>query len=138
MESVRILGIVDKGTGPCYKDLRNFWRGLVEKPVFVALTKEAFEDFSQGKRYEVRRAERQWNRKQLRPGRKVVLSCGYGKSARLTGKIGRVIFGTLEEIFKRVHFQEIEPRAYNRKVAIRMNRKTLGPAEEYVAFEIIL
>lgn len=111
----------------------------MEKYLFVPLTRNSFDDFRlMGKRWEVRRAERQWNKNQLRRGRGVTLSLGFGKKSRMRGKIGMAIFGSLGEIFKQVGFREIEPRAWNNKVAIRMNRELLGKAKEYVAFEVIL
>ncbi|MEK9179979.1 MAG: hypothetical protein AAB897_01025 [Patescibacteria group bacterium] len=109
-----------------------------ETPVFVPLATESFEDFrSRGKRWEVRRAERQWNRGQLRTGRKTTLSCGYS-GPRLYGKIGRVVFGSLQTIFRLIPFEQIEPCAKNKQEAIKENLELLGPVKEYVAFEVIL
>ena len=85
----------------------------------------------------MRRAERQWNPRQLRRGRKVTLSCGYS-GPRLYGEIGKIVFGSLQKIFRLIPFQEIEPRAKNKKEAVRENSKTLGRAKEYVAFEVIV
>ena len=111
---------------------------MKEKPVFVPLSKDPFDDFrSRGKRWEVRRAERQWNHRQLRKSRKVTLSCGYS-GARLYGIIGRIVFGSLRTIFRLIPLREIEPRTKSRKEAVQENLKALGHAKEYVAFEVIL
>ncbi|MDP3725864.1 MAG: hypothetical protein Q8R36_01565 [bacterium] len=107
------------------------------KSVFVPLNKEAFRDFSKGKTFEVRRAERGWNRNQIYTGRGITLSCGYS-GARLSGVIGKVIFGSIRKIFKEVLFKKIEPLAKNCNEAKKINTKLLGIAQEYVAFEIIL
>ena len=105
--------------------------------VFIPLTKEAFNDFMNGKTFELRRAERGWNRNQLRQGRTVTLSCGYS-GPRMEGFVigKKIIFGSLDEIFAAIPFEKIEPRAKNVEEAKKENLKTLGCAKEYVAFEI--
>lgn len=111
---------------------------MKEEPVFVPLTAENFESFAWGKQFELRRAERQWNKGQLRPGRTVVLARGYGWP-RFHGRIGkRIVFGSLDKIFRTLPYKEIELEAKTRAEAVRINRKLLGRAEEYVAFEMIL
>lgn len=108
----------------------------VLKNLFVPLTKDSFFDFFRGKSFELRRAERQWNEKQIISCRMVTLSCGYS-GRRIIGVINKVIFGSLSKIFQVVPWQKIEPRAKNKKEAIRANKKLLGNANRYVAFEII-
>lgn len=107
------------------------------KNLFVPLNRGSFDDFSIGKTFEVRRAERQWNRRQIYTGRGVTVACGYS-GPRLYGTIGKVILGDLDRIFKTVPFGKIEPRAKNRKEAKMENAKLIGATREYVAFEIIL
>ncbi len=107
------------------------------KNIFVPLTKDAFNDFSRGKIFEIRKAERCWNRNQIYTGRGVTLSCGYSGSRR-HGIIGKVIFGSLDDLFKKVSFRKIEPLAKSHVEAIRANRKLLGRSLEYVAFEVIM
>ncbi len=107
------------------------------KNIFVPLTKEAFSDFSKGKVFEIRKVERGWNRNQIYTGRGVTLSCGYS-GPRLPGVIGKVIFGSLNGLFKKVSFKKIEPSAKNRAEAIKINFKLLGRSPKYVAFEVIL
>lgn len=59
-----------------------------EKPLFIPLKREYFEDFKWGvKHEEYRPYGPRWSPKNCRIGRKVVLSLGYGKSDRLTGVI---------------------------------------------------
>jgi len=58
------------------------------KPLFVPLETEFFELFESGKKTEeLRLYGPRWNEKTCAPGRAVTLSKGYGKQARLTGKI---------------------------------------------------
>lgn len=59
-----------------------------ERPLFIPLKREFFNAFLSGtKREEFRRHGKQWNRETCRIGRRVTLSLGYGKQARLTGTI---------------------------------------------------
>ena len=110
---------------------------MSQKNLFVPLNKESFNDFLKGKRYELRKAERGWNKKQLYTGRNVTLSCGYS-GQRLYGKIGEVIFGSLDKIFSKVQFNKIEPLSKSKREARTINLKMLGQVNEYVAFEVIL
>jgi hypothetical protein len=103
--------------------------------VFIPLTKASFEDFKIGKIYEVRRAERQWSKKNLRTGRHATVSCGYS-GARIEGTIGHVVTGSLRNILRYIPLHEVEPRAKNKHQAFCMNLETLGEAPCYIAFEI--
>ena len=63
-----------------------------EKPLFIPLKREYFLAFEDGtKDTEYRRPRGPWNLNTCCPGRRVVLSLGYGKARRLTGTI--VSFG---------------------------------------------
>lgn len=65
------------------------------KPLFVPLKTKYFEQFRDGtKREELRVYGPRWNERTCCPGRAVTLSKGYGKHARLYGRIWR---------FKRQH-----------------------------------
>lgn len=65
------------------------------KPLFVPLKTEYYEAFADGsKREELRRYGPRWNEKTCAVGREVVLSKGYGKQYRMTGRISK---------FKRQH-----------------------------------
>lgn len=110
---------------------------MTVKNIFVPLNKEAFGDFSRGKTFEIRKAERGWNRNQIYTGRDVTLSCGYS-GPRLYGTVGKVIWGSLDAIFETLPFKKVEPSAKNITEAKKANLDTLGCSSEYVAFEIIL
>lgn len=59
-----------------------------EKALFVPLKEEYYRDFANGlKRVEYRLYGPRWNERTCRPGRRVVLSLGYGKRERLNGRI---------------------------------------------------
>ena len=59
-----------------------------ETPLFVPLKTRPYRDFEKGiKSTEFRPEGRGWNSKTCRIGRAVVLSHGYGKGERMTGKI---------------------------------------------------
>lgn len=59
-----------------------------EPALFIPLKKEWFEKFASGeKKTEYRIYGKRWNERVCRVGRRVVLSLGYGKKARLTGTI---------------------------------------------------
>jgi hypothetical protein len=60
----------------------------MEKPVFIPLNKEYFEQFESGaKTTEYRKYGNRWNLRNCTPGRAVTLSLGYGKKRRLSGVI---------------------------------------------------
>lgn len=62
----------------------------MEKPLFVPLKAEFYDAFASGtKTEELRRYGPRWNERVCRIGRAVTLSRGYGKTARLTGRIWR-------------------------------------------------
>ena len=81
------------------------------KPLFVPLNTEYFEAFSDGrKREELRLYGPRWNEETCKPGREVVLSKGYGKHARLKGKIwkfkrqhGSLFGSTYKDVIKKVY-----------------------------------
>jgi hypothetical protein len=65
------------------------------KPLFIPLKAEYFDAFCSGhKREELRVYGPRWNERTCAPGRRVILSRGYGKRARLSGVIWK---------FKRQH-----------------------------------
>lgn len=103
--------------------------------LFVPLTKESFNDFLRGKEYEIRAMRRQWTKKNVRTGRRVTLSLGYSGD-RINGIIGKVFTGSLKSIFRRILLKKAEPRARSRAEAVEMNKKILGAAIKYIAFEI--
>jgi len=63
----------------------SFW---AEKPLFIPLKAKFFNAFERGEKdTEYRLRGGRWNGETCRIGRRVVLSCGYGKTRRLTGEI---------------------------------------------------
>lgn len=61
---------------------------MVEKPLFIPLKTPYFEAFLRGtKNTEYRLYGPRWNERTCRIGRRVVLSLGYGKKARLAGVV---------------------------------------------------
>lgn len=59
-----------------------------EKPLFIPLIAEYYEAFERGdKRTEYRPLNNLWNAQRCYPGRRVILSYGYGKKRRLHGKV---------------------------------------------------
>lgn len=62
----------------------------METPLFIPLNAEFYDAFVAGtKTEELRRYGPRWNERVCRVGRAVTLSRGYGKGARLTGRIWR-------------------------------------------------
>lgn len=69
--------------------------GLAMPPLFIPLKREFYEAFRRGdKIWEYRRAGGPWNPRTCPPGRRVVLSLGYGKAHRTPG----FIFATKESM----------------------------------------
>ncbi|WP_434513816.1 hypothetical protein AB6Q56_14645 [Dechloromonas sp. ARDL1] len=59
-----------------------------EKPLFIPLKREYFEQFARGdKEWEFRQEGPRWNSRTCRIGRRVVLSLGYGKKHRMFGEV---------------------------------------------------
>jgi hypothetical protein len=64
--------------------------GVKMKPLFVPLKTEYYDAFASGsKREELRRYGPRWNERTCAVGREVVLSKGYGKQHRITGRVSR-------------------------------------------------
>lgn len=60
----------------------------MEKPLFIPLAAKWFEAFERGEKGEEYRINGpRWNAQTCRVGREVVLSYGYGKARRLTGRV---------------------------------------------------
>lgn len=60
----------------------------MQKPLFIPLKKEYFEEFEAGtKTKEYRVYGPRWNERTCTPRREVTLSCGYGKHRRLKGRV---------------------------------------------------
>jgi len=65
------------------------------KPLFIPLKREWFEAFRDGRKtIEYRPFGPRWNERTCLVGRPVVLSLGYGKAHRLTGRVARFAAST--------------------------------------------
>ena len=107
--------------------------------LWLPLSAPAYQDFTEfGKVYEIRVCVGQYSEKFVYPDRRVELSNGYGKQNRRWGTIGRVVTGSLEEIFEKVEHRLVEPRADSVDKAIAENKDLLGEHPKYIAFEIRL
>ena len=81
------------------------------KPLFIPLKTEYFEDFLKGRKTEeLRLYGKRWNEKTCPVEREVILSKGYGKQARLKGKIwkfkkqhGSLFGSTYKETIKKIY-----------------------------------
>lgn len=63
---------------------------MTDKALFIPLKREFYRAFQDGsKTEELRRYGPRWNERTCHVGRPVVLSLGYGKANRMTGKIWR-------------------------------------------------
>jgi len=120
---------------------RNLYKGfgisyfMTIDRLFVNLTSECFGDFLIGKRWEVRKYDGHFNEKTVVPGRRVEFREAYNRASVWNIVLDSVIIGSLEEIFDKVPYQKIEPRAKSKEGAIEMNKKLLGDSEKYIAFE---
>lgn len=109
----------------------------MKKRLYIFLKSKAFFWFrDKGKKYELRVYRRQWTEKNVYKGRPVELRRGYNTKDRIRGKVGKVIVGTIKEIFSKVKYKEIIPLANSQKEAIKIINEILGKKEKYVAIEI--
>ena len=100
------------------------------KPLFIPLKTEYFEAFADGsKREELRLYGTRWNKETCKPGREVVISKGYGKHARLKGRIWKFkrqhgslfgstykaaiqkVYGTLDVDIACISITDLQPQA---------------------------
>lgn len=66
------------------------------KALFIPLRRQFFEAFDRGEKdTEYRKRGPRWNAETCAIGRRVVLSCGYGRSKRLTGTITGFRYDTM-------------------------------------------
>ena len=103
----------------------------IEKSLFIPLKTEFYEAFANGSKHEELRLHGpRWNRKTCKLGREVVLSKGYGKHARLKGKICffmkihgstlstenkkavKKVYGTLDVLIALIGIEELRPQAF--------------------------
>ncbi|HRI77272.1 MAG TPA: hypothetical protein PLX33_09825 [Alphaproteobacteria bacterium] len=71
---------------------------MTEKPLFIPLKTKYYDAFDAGtKTHELRLYGARWNERTCRIGRRVVLSKGYGKANRLSGRITSFTVSPLTE-----------------------------------------
>ncbi|MGH8293776.1 MAG: hypothetical protein ACRESA_09945 [Gammaproteobacteria bacterium] len=79
------------------------------KPLFIPLRREYYEAFAAGvKRHEYRCYGARWNERTCRIGRPAVISCGYGKQARIDAWIvsfNRQPIGVVPKLVRRIYPQ---------------------------------
>ncbi len=76
----------------------------MEKPLFIPLKAECFDAFAEGtKRFEYRPYGPRWNEHTCRPGRKAILSRGYGKARRMEGVIGATVIVPPSDDFRKIY-----------------------------------
>lgn len=95
-----------------------------ERPLFIPLRREWFDQFEDGRKdTEYRVHGPGWNERTCRVGRRVTLSCGYGKHrTRLTGTITQ--FEVLPAAQAHPAFREIYPTAPEAAaIRIRVDRE---------------
>ena len=109
------------------------------KRLFVPLRNEPFYWFKeQEKTFELRAYGKKWTEKNVYEGRDVKLSRGYSTGDIIKGKIGKVITGSVEHIFKEIDFRKIIPVAKSEEKALtEIDNIFEGRKEKYIAFEII-
>ncbi len=111
------------------KGILEAMRGNI-KPLFIPLKSEYYEAFEDGtKTEEVRVYGARWNHKTCKVGREVVLSKGYGKHSRMTGKIAffakilgttlsdenkqavEQVYGTLDILIALIGIENVRPQS---------------------------
>jgi len=105
--------------------------------LFVALKSEAFEWFKSGKKkWELRGINNNFNTKTAIVGRKVEISKGYS-GKRMQGRItARHIFDNMEDISRRINFQDIIPVANDESEFRKICKSYLSKYERFIAFKI--
>lgn len=96
-----------------------------DRPLFIPLKGEWYDKFSSGKKtVEYRRHGPGWNLKTCWVGRPVVLSRGYGKAHRMTGRITRIRFVTSGDA-ETIYGPGVEMIAIQISLSRRLTRATM-------------
>lgn len=119
-----------------------FWIEIPYERLFVPLASEPFNWFLSGqKKWELRKADRQYTKKYVYKGRMVELRKGYNTDEKLFGQVDNVVESvSLEGIFEKASFKEIIPIAKNKSEAISISLEILKPSKlhSFIAFKIDL
>jgi ASC-1-like (ASCH) protein len=97
--------------------------------VFVPLAKEPYNWFASGrKKWELRRCIRQYSDKNIQTGKVVELRCGYSDPSKaIWGVIEETrIYGSLNNVFEDINYDEIIPIASNLGQAIDLTNEILN------------
>ncbi len=110
----------------------------LENRLFVPLTREAFEWFSLGKKWEIRKLNvGQYNLKNLHIGRDVELRLGYQPGSSIWGKITEVeIYNSVDELINEIVFTNIIPTAKEENEAKQFIEKYVGRDNQIIAFKV--
>lgn len=116
----------------------------MEKPLFVPLNAEHYDNFASGlKEFELRQGPKRWNAKTVYTGRDVVISRGYGKANRLKGEVGAVferssLLKLLSIKYEGVElWQKIMPHAKTLKEAHLKSSQIYCECGDFIAFEFL-
>lgn len=114
-------------------------RRVIHDRLFVPLNSQTFDWYKKGlKRWELRGASGQYNRRYIKKNRLVELRKGYNGNS-IWGKVGRNCEGrSLDELFGVVDFREVIPVASNVREAKEIANSIMGNKEKYILIEILL
>jgi hypothetical protein len=107
------------------------------KPLYVVVTSQVFEDYKNGKEWEIRRLRERFVPIAMVRGRDATIRKGYSGPMLQRKLTGEYIVGTLEHIFGMVPVKTTEPRAKSIDDAIRQNKEIMPAAKEYLAFRMV-
>lgn len=109
--------------------------------LFVPLNNEAFYWFkNNNKSFELRGYVNGWREKYVYNGRKVELRRGYNTRDKIFGKVGKVVIGSINDIFDKVNYRKIIPIAKSKEEAIKKAKEILNKNKKhkkFTAFEMI-
>ena len=121
----------------------NIVSGKMKKDrLFVPLNDEAFYWFrNNNKNFELRGYFNGWREKYVYSGREIELRRGYNTKDKIFGKIGKVVIGSMNNIFDKVNYKKIIPIAKSRQESIKKAKEILNKKKQhkkYIAFEVKL
>jgi|SRR3989338_6354171 len=105
----------------------------------VVLAYKPFDEFEGGRKtFEIRKCRGNFSENKVYEGRRVQLRRGYTQTT-ISGRIGRVVTGNLEEIFEQVNHKLIVPISLSpeHSKAIISTYLKIENGEKYIAFEVI-
>lgn len=110
---------------------------MPREKIVVPLKPESFLDFRErGKEYVLKRYGRNFNEKNVYPNKRVLLRNAYSGREELRGRIGRVVIGELESIFREIDYRLVTPRAKTMSEAISSIKTIPEDKSVYIAFQV--